>query len=134
LVLDASVAVAWCFDDEATPLTEGILDLLAKGTTVVVPAVWPLEIANAMLSAERKKRINVAQATAFLGRVKAFPILVDSIPIERGFDQILSVGRQHGLTAYDAAYLELALRQALPLATLDDDLRRSASTAGVDLL
>jgi predicted nucleic acid-binding protein len=134
LVLHASVAVAWCFDDEATPLTEGILDLLAKGTTVVVPAVWPLEIANAMLSAERKKRINVARATAFLGRVKAFPILIDSIPIGRGFDEILSVGRQHGLTANDAAYLELALRQALPLATLDDDLRRSASTAGVDLL
>jgi predicted nucleic acid-binding protein len=134
LVLDASVAVAWCFDDEATPLTEGILDLLAKGTTVVVPTVWPLEVANAMLSAERKKRINVAQATAFLGRVAAFPISIDTLPIGRAFDQILSVGRQHGLTAYDAAYLELALRQALPLATLDDHLRRSANTAGVGLV
>jgi len=133
LVLDASVAVAWCFEDEATSLTEGILDLLAKGTTVVVPTVWPLEVANAMLSAERKKRISVAQAAAFLRRVAAFPISIDTLPIGRAFDQILSVGRLHELTAYDAAYLELALREALPLATLDDALRRSANTAGVGL-
>jgi predicted nucleic acid-binding protein len=132
--LDASVAVAWCFEDEATAVTEGILDLLAKGTTVVVPAVWPLEVANAILSAERKKRINVAQATAFLRRIAGFPISVDAIPLGRAFDQVLSVGRQHQLTAYDAAYLELALRETLPLATLDNDLRRSAEIAGVGLL
>lgn len=132
--MDASVAVAWCFDDEATPLTEGVLDLLAKGTTVVVPSVWPLEVVNAMLSAERRKRINVAQATAFLHRIAAFPISLDAMPLGRAFDQILSVGRQHELTAYDAAYLELALRKALPLATLDDDLRRSAQTAGIGLV
>ncbi len=132
--MDASVAVAWCFEDEATSLTEGILDLLAKGTTVVVPTVWPLEVANAMLSAERKKRISVAQAAAFLRRVAAFPISIDTLPIGRAFDQILSVGRLHELTAYDAAYLELALREALPLATLDDALRRSANTAGVGLV
>ena len=132
--MDASVAVAWCFEDEATPETEGILDLLAKGTTVVVPAVWPLEVANAMLSAERRKRINVAQATAFLRHIAGFPISVDPIPLGGAFDQVLSVGRQHQLTAYDAAYLELALRETLPLATLDNDLRRSAGIAGVDLL
>jgi predicted nucleic acid-binding protein len=132
--LDASVAVAWCFEDEATAVTEGILDLLAKGTTVVVPAVWPLEVANAILSAERKKRINVAQAAAFLRRIAGFPISVDPIPLGRAFDQVLSVGRQHQLTAYDAAYLELALRETLPLATLDNDLRRSAEIAGVGLL
>jgi predicted nucleic acid-binding protein len=132
--LDASIVVAWCFEDEATAVTEGILDLLAKGTTVVVPAVWPLEVANAMLSAERKKRINVAQATAFLRRIAGFPISVDAIPLGRAFDQVLSVGRQHQLTAYGAAYLELALRETLPLATLDNDLRRSAGIAGVDLL
>lgn len=128
------MVVAWCFEDEATSLTEGVLDLLAKGTTIVVPTVWPLEVANAMLSAERKKRISVAQAAAFLRRVASFPISIDIMPIGRAFDQILSVGRQHELTAYDAAYLELALREALPLATLDDDLRRSANTAGVGLV
>jgi predicted nucleic acid-binding protein len=134
LVLDASVAIAWCFEDEATPETEGILDLLGKGTTVVVPAVWPLEVANAMLSAERKKRMTVAQATAFLARIAGFPISIDAMPLGRAFDQVLSVGRQHRLTAYDAAYLELALRETLPLATLDADLRRSAESAGVALV
>ena len=134
MVLDASVTVAWCFEDEATPLTEGILDLVAKGATLVVPTVWPLEVANAMLSAERKKRINIAQATAFLRRVAAFPISIDPMPFGRAFEQILSVGRQHELTAYDAAYLELALREALPLATLDEDLGRSANRAGVGLV
>lgn len=133
-MLDASVAVAWCFADEATSFTDGILDLLANGTTVMVPALWPLEVSNAILSAERKKRLTVAQATAFLRRVSGLPISLDAMPLGHAFSEVLSVARQHQLTAYDAAYLELALRQDLPLATLDEPLRRSARAAGVALM
>jgi len=100
----------------------------------MVPALWPLEVANAILSAERKKRLTVAQGTAFLRRVSGFPISLDTMPVGHAFNQILSVGRQHELTAYDAAYLELALRQNLPLATLDEALRRAARAAGVRLV
>ena len=76
----------------------------------------------------------MAQVTAFLRHIAGFPISLDTMPLGRAFDQILSVGRQHKLAAYDAAYLELALRETLPLATLDDDLRRSAVAAGVGLV
>jgi len=132
--LDASVAVAWCFQDEATAFTEGMLDLLARGTTALVPALWPLELSNALLSAERKKRLTVAQSTTFLQRVAGLPISIDATPLAPSCNQILSVARLHELTTYDAAYLELALRNNLPLATLDEALRRSAKTAGVRLL
>jgi hypothetical protein len=66
IVLDASVAVAWCFEDENSPFTEGVLDLLSAGTEVLTPAIWPFELANALLLAERRKRITVAQVTALL--------------------------------------------------------------------
>ena len=79
LVLDASVAVAWCFPDEATPYTEGVLDLLASGTEALTTAVWPFEVANALLVGERRKRISVAQVTTVLHRISGLPILVDTI-------------------------------------------------------
>ncbi len=134
LVLDASVAVAWCFPDEATPYTEGVLDLLASGTEALTTAVWPFEVANALLVGERRKRISVAQVTTVLHRISGLPILVDTIRIEIAFSQILLVARQEQLTEYDAAYLELALREGLPLATLDNGLKRAARTSGVSLV
>ena len=133
-VLDASVAVAWCFDDEATPLTEGILDLVSAGAEVVTPAIWPLEVANALLVAERRRRISVAQVTALLRRIAALRISVEAIECERAFDQVLSLARQGQLTEYDAAYLELALRRSLPLASLDDKLRQAARELGIKLV
>lgn len=133
-VLDASVAVAWCFDDESTPLTEGILDLLSAGSEGVAPGIWPLEVANALLVAERRKRISVAQVTALLGRIVQLPVSVETIEPDRAFSQVLSVARQHQLTEYDAAYVELALRRGLPLATLDDKLRQAARMAGISLV
>jgi predicted nucleic acid-binding protein len=133
-VLDASVAVAWCFEDETTKFTEGVLTLLADGAEAVVPSIWPLEIANALLMAERRKRIVLARATALLHRIAGLPISVAPIGTEQAFEQILPVARQHSLTEYDAAYLELALRRGLPLATLDAELRRSAKATGVALV
>ena len=124
MVLDASVA--WCFEDESTGFTEGVLDLLSTGTEVLTPAIWPFEVANALLVAERRKRITVAQVTALLQRMAGLRISVDPIQPGTAFNQILPVARQNNLTEYDAAYVELALREALPLATRDDKLRRAA--------
>ncbi|MGA8490051.1 MAG: type II toxin-antitoxin system VapC family toxin, partial [Terriglobales bacterium] len=134
IVLDASVAVAWCFEDEKTPFTEGVLDLLSAGTDALTPAIWPFEVANALLVAERRKRISVAQGTALLRRIAGLPISVEPIEARHAFEQILSVARQQNLTEYDAAYLELALRAGVPLATLDGKLREVASFVGVGLV
>jgi len=134
LVLDASVTLAWCFPEESTAYTEGVLDLLAVGGEAATPAIWPFEVANALLVAERRKRITTAQVTSVLQRIASLPINVDPIQVDRAFGQILSAAREEKLTAYDAAYLELATREGLPLATLDDQLRQAARNAGVALL
>jgi predicted nucleic acid-binding protein len=133
-VLDASVAVAWCFVDESTRFTEDVLDLLSAGAEAVVPAVWPLEVANALLVAERRKRLTIAQVTGQLQRIGGLPILVMAIGAAYAFEQVLPVARQQTLSAYDAAYLQLALREALPLATLDEELKRAAKANGIVLL
>src|SRR6202453_17127 len=132
-VLDASVAVAWCFEDEATKFTEGVLDLFSTGAEALVPSISPLEIANALLVAERRKRIALAQVAALLQRIAGLPISIMPVDAARAFEQILSVARQQELSEYDASYLELALRQGLPFATLDVALRRSARATGVPL-
>lgn len=133
-VLDASVAVAWCFEDEETRFTETVLDLLSAGAEALVPSIWPVEVANALLIAERRNRIALAQVTAILQKIAGLPIAVMPIDSGRAFDHILPVARQQFLSGYDAAYLELALRQGLPLATLDEQLRRAAKTTGTLLL
>ena len=133
-VLDASVTVARCFDDESATFTEGILDLLSAGAEGIAPGIWPLEVANALLVAERRKRISVAQVTALLGRIAQLPVSIETIEPDRAFSQVLSVARQHQLTEYDAAYVELALRKGLPLATLDHTLRQAARMAGIRLV
>jgi predicted nucleic acid-binding protein len=133
MVLDASVAVAWCFADESTTFTDGLLDLLANGGGAVTPAIWPFEVANALLAGEKRQRITVAQATSILRRIADLPISVENIRMDHAFQQILPLARQSRLTEYDAAYLELALRLSLPLATLDVQLQRAAKSVGVPL-
>ena len=133
-VLDASVTVAWCFEDEASAFTEGVLELLSAGGEAFVPSIWPLEVANALLVAERRKRITVAKVTALLNRIAGLPIAVRQIDPKQAFEQILPLARQLGLSQYDAAYLAIAVRENLPLATLDGELRRAALAVGVDLV
>lgn len=133
-VLDASVAVAWCFEDQSTRFTEGVLDSLSDGMEALVPSIWPLEVANALLVAERRKRISVAQVTAILRRIAGLPISVMPIDTRRTFEHILLMARQQSLSEYDASYLELALGQGLPLATLDAELRSAARASGVVLV
>jgi predicted nucleic acid-binding protein len=134
LVLDASLALAWCFPDEKSAVSEATLDLLSSGGEAFVPVLWPLEVGNALLVAERRKRVTIAQVTAVLQRIAQLPIAVVPLTTDRAFGSILYLARQEQLTEYDAAYLELALREGLPLATLDDDLRRAARRAGIDLV
>ena len=133
-VLDASVAVAWCFPDESTPFTEGVLRLFAHGAQAIAPCIWPLEVTNALVAGERRKRISMAQTTILLDRIAHLAITVEGSDPARSFGEILPIARQEHLTPYDAAYAELALRLALPLATLDDELRNVAQRVGIPLV
>ena len=132
-VLDASVTLCWCFENQASDYTEAIFERLAGGEEASVPFIWPLEVANVLVTAERRRALKVAQVMGFLEELAAWPIQVDTLGVDRAFQQILSAARQHSLSAYDAAYLELAIREGLPVATLDNDLRRAAKAVGVKI-
>jgi predicted nucleic acid-binding protein len=131
--MDASVTLSWCFEDEATPYSESVLDRL-KETEAVVPAIWPLEVANALVTAERRQRLAEAQTTRLVQLLGALPISIDTDGLRQALGSILSLGREHDLSTYDASYLELAMRQGLPLATQDQGLRQAAARAGVTLV
>ena len=133
-VLDASVTVAWCFEDETTAYTETVLDLLAGGSEALAPALWPYEVANGLAVAERRKRTTWAKITRFLERLIGLPISVVADDRTQVFGRVLPTARQQGLAVNDAAYLELALREALPLATLDADLRKAAQGLGIKIV
>jgi predicted nucleic acid-binding protein len=130
-VLDASVTLCWCFEDRASRYTEAMFERMATGDEACVPFVWPLEVANALLRAERKGTLRVAQLNGFLEELSAWPINVDTVGVGRAFHQILGVARQQNLSAYDASYLELAIREGLSLATTDEELRIAAQAAGI---
>jgi predicted nucleic acid-binding protein len=132
-IVDCSIAMAWCFSDETTPATAKIQDRLEK-EAALVPAHWFLEVTNVLSIAERRKRITPAQSTAFLTFLDTMDIEVDGEASARAFAHLLPLCRSHGLTSYDAAYLELALRRGTPLASLDNELRAGAKALGVELL
>jgi predicted nucleic acid-binding protein len=132
-VIDCSLTMAWCFEDEATVAAAEIQDRLVD-EAAVVPAHWFLEVTNVLAVAERRKRISPADSTQFVTLLAALDIQADDNAPVRAFDHILPLSRNHGLSSYDAAYLDLALRRSLPLASLDDDLRRAAIGLGVELL
>ena len=132
-VLDCSIAMAWCFEDEATDFTDSLLESLAQ-VSVLVPSIWSLEVANVLAISERRGRTNQAKITQFLRLLGNLPIIVDAKTVEKAFTDVLTLARTHKLTSYDAAYLELALREGLPLATLDERLKRAALNIGVTTL
>lgn len=129
-VLDCSVTMAWCFDDEATPYTDGVRDGLAA-LRAVVPSLWSLEVANATIVGERRKRLDAARSQRFIALLEALPIILDDETGNRAFGDVIHLARAHQLSAYDAAYLELAIRRGLPLACLDGKLKAAATAAGV---
>ena len=133
LVIDASVALSWIFEDESNVNSEAILRSL-EVSTVVVPSHWNLEVVNALLSAERKGRITSADATKGLSLLDCLPISVDNRTAEISSSQTLALARAHRLTIYDAAYLELCLREGIGLATFDRDLISACKSMGVALV
>jgi len=132
-VLDASVTVAWCFDDESTPAAWALLDRL-RAAPAYVPVLWALEIGNILVGAERRRRITHARAVEFLGILGDLDIHVDPDLPGRAFRDILPIARESRITTYDASYLELAMRLGLPLATKDTALARAATALRIKTL
>ncbi len=132
-VVDTSTTMTWCFNDEMTAATDALLDQL-RITGAIAPVVWPLEVANALLVAERRRRITENEATRLAQLLQSLPITIDEDGIARVLGAVLALAREHTLSSYDASYLELAMRQGLPLATQDTRLRAAATRAGVPLL
>lgn len=130
LVVDASVTMAWCFEDEATGWSEAVLDRVAQ-EGAAAPAVWPLEVANVLLSSERRGLISRAWSAHFVRILSGLPIAVEAAAPRP--EDLLAVGRAHDLSSYDASYLLLAQREGIPLATLDAALGTAARAAGVEL-
>ena len=134
-VLDASTVLTWCFPDEEAQKTQEISERIATGDTVIVPAFWRHEVLNALLFGEKRKRITRELAQAFIEDLARLPVEIDTgATQEIVFNTTQALCRKHGLTAYDAAYLEIAIRNRYPFATTDDDLKRAASAEGIQLL
>lgn len=131
-VLDASFILSWAFEDESTSFTDQVLTLL-KENSALAPALWPFEVASALTTAERRGRIDVSQQAEFLEWLRQLPILIEHRPTIWLCQEILPLTRAYRLSAYDAAYLELALREGLPLATLDTELQAAAQAHSVPL-
>jgi predicted nucleic acid-binding protein len=132
-VLDASITMAWLFEDEATSQTETLLDRLGA-EEAVVPSLWPYEIANVLIVAERRKRITEAQGRHFTRLLSNLPIRVMEASSAAIWDGAINAATRYGLTVYDAAYLDLAMREGLSLATQDKALRAAAEKSGITLL
>lgn len=132
-VLDCSATVPWVFGDEATAETDRLLDELTSGVPAWIPALWHLELSNVLAGAHRRGRIDQAGIEAFLAQLDHYDIFVDGETVSRAWGKTLDLALQHRLSTYDAAYLELALRRGLSLATLDAALIAAARAAGVPL-
>jgi predicted nucleic acid-binding protein len=132
VVVDGSVAVAWCFPDEKGEYPQSVLDSLATAAAVV-PSLWSLEVANALLMGERRKRSTPEETAKSVQFLQSLPVTVDDATAPQAFGHTLHLARAQNLSTYDASYLELAMRRALPLATLDEKLKAAAVALGVPL-
>ncbi len=128
--IDASAMLPWVFDDEDDPVATVAANRAAK-EEMTVPALWWFELRNGLVMGERRKRITPDDTHVFLGRLTSLSILIDRSPDESA---LLRLARKHRLTAYDAAYLELAKRKSVALATLDADLAKAARGEGIELI
>jgi predicted nucleic acid-binding protein len=125
--------MSWWFEDEASMYADKVLEALEEDQAVV-PAIWPLEVVNVLLVAERKRRLSKADTVRLLVLLRSLPIRVEMETSERIMGEILALARETGLSSYDASYLDLAMRRNLPIATLDKGLRRALRRCQVPLL
>ncbi len=131
--LDSSVTMRWYFGDgrpQELAYAGKVLDAMKK-SNALVPATWGLEAANVIARAEAKGWVTEARSGAFLEMLEGMDIEVDAATFQHALSDTLQLARRYKLSAYDASYLELALRQGIPLATLDEDLQKAAKKAGV---
>jgi predicted nucleic acid-binding protein len=133
LVVDASIALAWCFADEASPLADSALQRLGSEETVA-PALWAFEVANGLLSAERRGRIGAEELPKLHQLLSALPIRLESLSLSDVLGDVRELARSLGLSVYDASYLALALRRGAILATADVRLRAASERAGIEVL
>lgn len=132
-VVDNSVVMAWCFEDESSNYADQVLERLALSQGFV-PAIWPLEVCNVLLVAEKKNRIGEADSIRFMELLNQLPIIVEQESPERMTREIFALARTHNVSSYDASYLDLAMRKGLPIATLDKSLSDAARRSNVPLL
>ncbi len=133
-VLDVSACIPWCCEDETTPASEEMLEWAVAGSALHVPSLWIWEILNAVAVVIKRRRISGSRGKEFLEHLATFNIKLDPTPSVTDFLRLHSLASVHELTAYDVAYLDLAKRLSLPLATRDDDLKRAALAEGVQIL
>lgn len=132
-VVDASITLAWCFTDESSPHADEVLGRLGHDEAVA-PAIWPLEVANGLLTAERRGRLDAAEMPRLRELLVALPVRVETVLLADALGRVLDAARTLELTAYDAAYLDLAARRGLAIATLDQRLQSACERAGIELL
>jgi predicted nucleic acid-binding protein len=132
-VLDNSIALAWCFEDEQPEQVMNLLDRVTE-TGAFAPSLWPLEALNGLLVAERRRRINAGLRRRFADFLRELPITIDAETADWAWTATVELADRLRLSLYDASYLELALRRKLPLATLDKDLVKAAKAVGTTVL
>lgn len=131
-VVDNSIVMTWCFQDQANDYADAVLNSMTDNVAIV-PSVWPLEVLNVLLVAERRQRLEQTDSARFLALLAQLPILVDRSRLEERMGELLALGRANQLSSYDASYLDLAMRLGVPLATLDQKLIAAARNVAAPL-
>jgi predicted nucleic acid-binding protein len=134
MIVDASIAIAWVHPGQATPETDALLTAVGQGVRVFAPALWPLEVANALLTLERRKKLRADERVAGLHAIRALPVTLDHEMSTLAFTDLSQMAGELNLSIYDAAYLELAIRLKQPLACRDGPLVDAAKRRRVKVL
>ena len=124
----------WCFESAAHPYADSVLERLAAGDIAIVPVLWFYEASSVLARAQNRGTLTALKADEFIAELKSLKVIADEESAVRVFTDVHHLALAHRLTSYDAAYLELAIRRRLPLATLDADLLRACKAAGVTVL
>lgn len=133
LVLDSSVSLTWCFEDERTPATQALLERIGE-SGAHAPPLWPLETLNGLMMAERRGRLDGDRRREMASFLRDLPVTLDTEMTSQVWDTTQRLAERFRLTVYDAVYLELAQRKHLPLASLDKELRYAGAALGITLL